>query len=153
VRLQASLRSIRRTPLAYQPLPPAAREVAIKQRIDAVVTAYPFYEARKVQARLEPAFGPMARTRVRRSMPERARAAGYPGPNLSCPVALKTTIPASSVGGASDSGDTIASLTAFHTCFATSNSVVRPDALDPGDGGDQQHDRVPDRAHPSQCSR
>lgn len=83
VRTQANLLSISRTHLYYQPVPPSAREVAIKHRIDAVFTAYPFYGSRRIQVVLEPEFGSIARNTVRRYMQEMGIAAVYPGPNLS----------------------------------------------------------------------
>jgi len=77
------LLNISRTHLYYQPVPPSAREVAIKHRIDELFTAYPFYGSRRLQALLEPEFGPIARNTVRRYMQEMGIAAVYPGPNLS----------------------------------------------------------------------
>jgi putative transposase len=47
--IQATLLSISRTHLSYQPAPPSAREVAIKHRIDELFTACPFYGSRKLQ--------------------------------------------------------------------------------------------------------
>jgi len=83
VRTQASLLCISRTHLYYQPLPPAAREVAIKHRIDELFTALPFYGSRRIQALLEPECGSIARNTVRHYMHELGSAAVYPGPNLS----------------------------------------------------------------------
>lgn len=81
--IQASLLSISRTHLYYQPKPPSAREVAIKHRIDELFTAYPFYGSRRLQVLLEPTFGPLARNTIRQYMHEMGMAAVFPGPNLS----------------------------------------------------------------------
>jgi len=83
VRTQANLLGISRTHLYYQPVPPSAREVAIKHRIDEVFTASPFYGSRRIQVLLEPEFGSIARNTVRHYMQEMGIAAVYPGPNLS----------------------------------------------------------------------
>lgn len=83
LRTQASLLSISRTHLYYQPVPPSAREIAIKHRIDELFTACPFYGSRKLQALLEPTFGAIARNTIRQYMHAMGIAAVYPGPNLS----------------------------------------------------------------------
>ncbi len=57
--------------------------MAIKQRIDELFTACPFYGSRKLQVLLEPEFGPIARNTVRRYMHAMGIVAVYPGPNLS----------------------------------------------------------------------
>lgn len=80
---QADLLSLSRSSLYYQPVPPSAREVAIKHRIDELYTAHPFYGSRKIQVLLQPEFGTLARNTVRRYMQEMGIAAIYPGPNLS----------------------------------------------------------------------
>jgi putative transposase len=80
---QADLLSLSRSSLYYQPVPPSAREVAIKHRIDELYTAHPFYGSRKLQVLLQPEFGTLARNTVRRYMHEMGIAAIYPGPNLS----------------------------------------------------------------------
>jgi putative transposase len=80
---QADLLTLSRSSLYYRPVPPSAREVAIKHRIDAVFTATPFYGSRKIQVILQPEFGTLARNTVRRYMQEMGIMAIYPGPNLS----------------------------------------------------------------------
>lgn len=80
---QAELLSLSRSSLYYQPKPPSEREVAIKHRIDAVYTAYPFYGSRRIQAVLQAEFGSLARNTVRQYMHEMGISAVYPGPNLS----------------------------------------------------------------------
>lgn len=74
---------ISRASYYYRPVPPSAREVAIKHRIDAIYTDCPFYGSRKIQVLLEPEFGSIARNTLRRYMHEMGIAAIYPGPNLS----------------------------------------------------------------------
>ena len=49
---QADLLSLSRSSLYYQPLPVTEQELAIKRRIDAIYTAYPFYGIRRVTAEL-----------------------------------------------------------------------------------------------------
>jgi putative transposase len=83
LRTQATLLSVSRTHLYYQPVPPSAREVAIKHRIDALFTACPFYGSRKLQVLLQPELGPIGRNTVRHYMHEMGIAAIYPGPKLS----------------------------------------------------------------------
>jgi putative transposase len=80
---QATLLSISRRSLYYQPKPPPPEEVAIKHRIDALYTAHPFYGSRKLTVLLEPTFGPINRKRVQRYMREMGIAGIAPGPNLS----------------------------------------------------------------------
>ena len=45
---QCDLLSLNRTSLYYQPVPPSAKELALKRRIDELYTAYPFYGSRKI---------------------------------------------------------------------------------------------------------
>jgi putative transposase len=80
---QAELLSISRRSLYYQPVPPAAEEVALKHRIDELYTAHPFYGTRKVAVVLSEEFGPVNRKRVQRYMREMGIAGITPGPNLS----------------------------------------------------------------------
>ena len=80
---QASLLSLSRRSLYYQPLPPPPEEVALKHRIDELYTAHPFYGSRKLTVLLEGDFGPINRKRVQRYMREMGIAGIAPGPNLS----------------------------------------------------------------------
>lgn len=57
--------------------------MAIKNRIDELYTAHPFYGSRKLQVLLEPQFGAINRKRVQRYMREMGIAGIVPGPNLS----------------------------------------------------------------------
>jgi putative transposase len=50
LRVQAELLSLSRSSLYYQPVAPAAEEVAIKHRIDELYTAFPFYGSRRIRA-------------------------------------------------------------------------------------------------------
>ncbi len=47
---QAELRGLSRASLYYRRVPPAAKEIAIKHRIDELYTAHPFYGARRLLA-------------------------------------------------------------------------------------------------------
>ncbi|MBI3948419.1 MAG: IS3 family transposase [Armatimonadetes bacterium] len=80
---QADLLSISRSSLYYQPAAPSPEEVAIKHRIDASYTAWPFYGSRKVREVLRREATPISRKRVQRYMREMGIAGVCPGPNLS----------------------------------------------------------------------
>jgi putative transposase len=79
---QADLLSLNRSGLYYQPVPPSAEEVALKHRIDAIYTKYPFYGSRKIVVALRPEFN-VNRKAVQRHMREMGIAGIAPGPNLS----------------------------------------------------------------------
>ncbi len=81
--VQANLLGISRASLYYTPVPPSAREVAIKHRIDALDTDHPFYGSRKLTVLLRQEFGPLTRKTVQRYLQEMGLAAIAPGPNLS----------------------------------------------------------------------
>lgn len=81
---QCKLLGLARSGLYYQPRPPSAEEVAIKHRIDAIYTAYPFYGSRKIAKALYPAFI-VNRKAVQRHMREMGLVAIAPGPHLSQP--------------------------------------------------------------------
>ncbi len=73
--------------LYYQPVLPSAEEVALKHRIDAIYTDYPFYGSRRITVQLRregtqrvPALN---RKAVQRHMREMGLAGICPGPNLS----------------------------------------------------------------------
>jgi putative transposase len=85
--VQAELLSLSRSSLYYQPVLPSAAEVALKHRIDAIYTDYPFYGSRRITVQLwregtqrVPALN---RKAVQRHMREMGIAGVYPGPNLS----------------------------------------------------------------------
>lgn len=79
----AHVLSLSRSSVSYQPRPVSPREVAIKHRIDAVYTAYPFSGSRRIHAVLQAEFGALARNTVRQSMHDMGISAIYPGPHLS----------------------------------------------------------------------
>ena len=85
--VQAELLSLSRSSLYYQPVLPSAEEVALKHRIDAIYTDYPFYGSRRITVQLRregtqrvPALN---RKAVQRHMREMGIAGICPGPNLS----------------------------------------------------------------------
>lgn len=80
---QAALLSVSRSSLYYQPREPSASEIAIKHRIDALYTQYPFYGSRKMEAQLRREGVVISRKTVQRHMREMGIMAIYPGPNLS----------------------------------------------------------------------
>lgn len=80
---QAALRGLNRSPLSYVPVPPSAAELALKRRIDEILTDRPFYGVRKITAQLRKEGGVVNHQAVARHMREMGLAAIYPGPNLS----------------------------------------------------------------------
>ena len=81
---QAELLNLSRSSLYYQAVPVAADEIAVKHRIDAIYTAYPFYGSRRMQAVLNnDDHIDISRQRVQRYMREMGIAGICPGPNLS----------------------------------------------------------------------
>jgi putative transposase len=83
ISLQAELLSVSRSSLYYQPVPPSAEEVALKHRIDAIYTAYPFYGSRRITVQLRREGMLINRKAVQRHMREMGIAGICPGPNLS----------------------------------------------------------------------
>lgn len=82
---QAHLLSLSRSTLYYTPRPPSTKEVAIKHRIDAIYTAYPFYGARRMAHTLREEGIGLSRKTVRAYMREMGLEAVYPKPNVSAP--------------------------------------------------------------------
>jgi len=81
---QADLLTVSRSSLYYQAVPVSAEEIAIKHRIDAIYTDYPFYGSRRMQAVLNKDDQiDISRQRVQRYMREMGIAGICPGPNLS----------------------------------------------------------------------
>lgn len=80
---QAQLLGLNRSGLYYQPLPPSAREIAFKHRIDEIYTAHPYYGYRRIAAQLQRENLPVNPKTVACYMQEMGLAAIYPGPNLS----------------------------------------------------------------------
>jgi len=81
--VQADLLSISRASLYYHPRAPSLEEVAIKHRIDALYTQYPFYGSRRIAAHLGRDGLVINRKAVQRHMREMGIAGIAPGPNLS----------------------------------------------------------------------
>jgi putative transposase len=81
--VQADLLSVSRSSLYYRPRQPAAEEVALKHRIDAIYTQYPFYGSRRITAQLRREGKEVNRKAVQRRMREMGIARICPRPNLS----------------------------------------------------------------------
>ncbi len=81
--VQADLLSLSRSSLYYRPHAPSLDEVAIKHRIDALYTQYPFYGSRRIAAHLRRDGLAINRKAVQRHMREMGIAGLCPGPNLS----------------------------------------------------------------------
>lgn len=80
---QAELLSLSRSSLYYQPVFPSTEEVALKHRIDAIYTDYPFYGSRRITVQLQREGTVINRKAVQRHMREMGIAGICPGPNLS----------------------------------------------------------------------
>jgi putative transposase len=80
---QADLLSLSRSSLYYHLRPPSLEEVAIKHRIDALYTQYPFYGSRRITAHLRREGLVINRKAVQRHMREMGIAGIAPGPHLS----------------------------------------------------------------------
>lgn len=80
---QAALLGLSRASLYYQPVGPSPEELALKQRIDEIYTASPFYGARRIAAQLAREGRAVNRKTVARYMAEMCLTAIYPGANLS----------------------------------------------------------------------
>src|SRR6266496_2872912 len=85
LKTQAALLGISYSSLFYEPVPPSARELAIKRRIDEIYTDCPFYGSRKVAFLLRPEFG-VSRPTVQAYMREMGIFALVPGPTTSQPT-------------------------------------------------------------------
>jgi putative transposase len=83
---QAELLSVSRSSLYYTPRPPAAREIAIKHRIDAIYTEHPFYGARRMSHTLGTEGLVVDRKTARAYMQQMGLEAIYPKPDLSKPA-------------------------------------------------------------------
>jgi len=85
--VQAELLSLSRSSLYYQPVAPSAEEVALKHRIDAIYTAYPFYGSRRITVQLRREGTQRVPALNRKAVQHHMRAMGIagicPGPNLS----------------------------------------------------------------------
>jgi putative transposase len=81
--VQASLLSINRSSLYYRPRAPSLEEVALKHRIDALYTQYPFYGSRRITVQLRRDGVTINRKAVQRHMREMGIVGICPGPHLS----------------------------------------------------------------------
>lgn len=86
IKTQAELLGLNRTSLYYQPIPPTAEEVAVKQRIDELYTESPFYGSRRITACLRREGQRGNRKQVQRHMREMGIEAIAPKPRLSLPT-------------------------------------------------------------------
>jgi putative transposase len=78
IQKQAELLELNRSGLYYVPVAVSPDELALKNRIDELHTAYPFYGSRKIAVELH-----INRKAAQRHMREMGITAIYPGPNLS----------------------------------------------------------------------
>ncbi len=78
IQKQAELLGLNRSGLYYVPVEVSREELALKNKIDELHTAYPFYGSRKIAAELQ-----INRKAAQRHMREMGIMAIYPGPNLS----------------------------------------------------------------------
>jgi putative transposase len=85
LKTQADLLGISYSSLFYEPVPPSARELAIKRCIDEIYTACPFYGSRKITTQMRPEFG-VSRPTVQAYMREMGIFALVPGPHTSKPA-------------------------------------------------------------------
>ena len=82
---QTDLLSLSRSSLYYTPRPPSVQEVAVKHRIDAIYTEFPFYGARRIAHTLRQEGTSLSRKTIRAYMQQMGLEAVYPKPNLSAP--------------------------------------------------------------------
>lgn len=92
LKTQADLLGLSYSSLFYEPVPPSARELAIKRRIDEIYTVYPFYGSRKIAVQLRPEFG-VSRPTVQAYMREMGIFALVPGPHTSKPASQHPIYP------------------------------------------------------------
>ena len=85
LKVQAELLGISYASLFYKPVPPSARELAIKRRIDEIYTAHPYYGSRKIATLLYPELG-VSRPTIQHYMREMGIFALVPGPQTSKPA-------------------------------------------------------------------
>lgn len=83
VKTQAELLSLNRSSLYYNPVPPSEEEIAIKNKIDMIYTAYPFMGSRRITVMLKQEGIQINRKAVQRHMQEMCIQGIHPGPNLS----------------------------------------------------------------------
>ena len=83
IKTQAELLQLNRSSLYYKPVGPSPEELALKNRIDEIYTAYPFYGSRRITAQLRREGYMVNRKAVQRHMREMGIQGIAPGPNLS----------------------------------------------------------------------
>jgi len=81
--VQAALLGVSRSSLYYRSAQPSTEEVAIKHRIDAIFTEWPFYGSRRITAQLRREGMIINRKAVHRHLREMGLVAIAPGPHLS----------------------------------------------------------------------
>lgn len=79
--VQADLLSLSRSSLYYHPVPPSPEEIALKHRIDAIYTEFPFYGSRRIIAQLQREEFIVNRKAVQRHMREMGIFGIAPKPN------------------------------------------------------------------------
>src|SRR6266508_983701 len=85
LKVQAELLGLSYASLFYKRVVPSVRELAIRQRIDEIYTAQPYYGSRKITVTLRPEFG-VSRPTIQAYMREMGIAGIAPGPNTSKPT-------------------------------------------------------------------
>ncbi len=85
LKVQAELLGLSYASLFYKRVVPSVRELAIRQRIDEIYTAQPYYGSRKIAVVLRPEFG-VSRPTIQAYMREMGIFAIVPGPNTSKPA-------------------------------------------------------------------
>jgi putative transposase len=93
LKAQAELLGLSRSSLYYCPMPPSPEEVAIKHRIDAIYTRWPFYGSRRITVVLNQEEIAVSRPTVQRYMREMCISGIAPGPNTSKPAPEHTIYP------------------------------------------------------------
>lgn len=83
LKTQAELLSLNRSGLYYRPVPPSARELALKAEIDEIFTERPYYGSRRIAVALRQRGWDVNRKAVQRQLRELGLEAVFPGPNLS----------------------------------------------------------------------
>jgi putative transposase len=92
LKVQAELLGLSYSSLFYKPVPPSARELAIKRRIDELYTAHPYYGSRKITVLLRPELG-VSRPTIQAYMREMGIFAIVPGPHTSKAAPQHQTYP------------------------------------------------------------
>src|SRR5258708_7679600 len=91
--VQAELLGVSRSSLYYRRVAPSAEEIALKNRIDEIFTAHPFYGSRRITAQLGRDAFLVNRKAVQRHMHEMGIVAIGPKPNLSKPASDHRVFP------------------------------------------------------------